>query len=66
MGWTEFIIGALVLVSPWALGLGDAVIVWTNGALGAILILVSAWRMFVAKRGTDGRDARKQNGAGNA
>ena len=47
MALLQLVIGVLVLVSPWVLGMGEAVITWTNGALGVLLILAALWQIVV-------------------
>jgi hypothetical protein len=46
--WSEFIIGVLLLISPWVLGFSDISIAkWCNVLMGVILILINAWAIFV-------------------
>jgi hypothetical protein len=45
--WTELTIGALLLVSPWALGFSDISLAkWCNVLFGLLLIMINAWIIF--------------------
>lgn len=45
--WTEFVIGIIMIISPWILGFSDiSVAKWCNVLLGIALVLVSAWSLF--------------------
>jgi SPW repeat len=47
MSWLQLAVGVLILISPWVLGMQGTVIVWTNAALGSLLVLMSVWGIFV-------------------
>ena len=59
MSWLHLAIGVLVLISPWVFGMEGTVIMWTNAALGTVLILMSAWHVFVDRSGVQ-NDRRDQ------
>jgi hypothetical protein len=45
--WTEFTIGALLLISPWTLGFSDISLAkWCNVLFGLLLIMINAWIIF--------------------
>lgn len=45
--WTQFIIGTLLLISPWVLGFSDITLAkWCNVLFGLILMIMSAWVVF--------------------
>jgi hypothetical protein len=45
--WTEFIIGIIMIVSPWILGFSDITLArWCNVSIGIVLVLISAWAIF--------------------
>jgi hypothetical protein len=45
--WTEFVIGIILIVSPWVLGFSDiSVARWCNVFIGLALVLISAWELF--------------------
>jgi hypothetical protein len=45
--WTEVIVGAFVLISPWLLGFSDITLArWGNVVCGLTLILVGIWAIY--------------------
>lgn len=45
--WTELIIGAIMIVSPWVFGFADlSVAKWCDVLLGLALVVVNAWTLF--------------------
>jgi len=45
--WTEFVIGIIMIISPWIFGFSDiSVAKWCNILLGLALVLVNAWTIF--------------------
>ena len=45
--WTELIVGAFVLISPWLLGFSDITLArWGNVVCGLILILLNVWAIY--------------------
>jgi hypothetical protein len=45
--WTQLIIGAWVLVSPWLLGFSSiSIMKWSNMLCGLALILINVWLMY--------------------
>jgi len=45
--WTKFIIGIIMIPSPWVLGFSDISLAkWCNVLVGLVLILVSVWAIF--------------------
>ena len=49
MSWVHITIGVLVIVSPWVFGTGNMAIVWTNSALGIVLVLMGIWKIMTHK-----------------
>jgi SPW repeat-containing protein len=45
--WTEFVIGIILIISPWILGFSDiSVAKWCNVLIGLALALISVWEIF--------------------
>jgi hypothetical protein len=45
--WTEFVIGIIMIISPWILGFSDISLAkWCNVLIGLLLVLVGTWMMF--------------------
>jgi hypothetical protein len=45
--WTEFVIGIILIISPWVFGFSDiSVAKWCNVLLGLLLALIAAWEVF--------------------
>ncbi|HEY5220711.1 MAG TPA: SPW repeat protein [Candidatus Paceibacterota bacterium] len=50
--WTEFVIGIIMIASPWVLGFSDISLAkWCNVLIGLLLILMSAWTRFGGSEG---------------
>jgi hypothetical protein len=45
--WTELVVGAFVLISPWLLGFSDiALAKWGNVLCGLVLVIVNVWAIY--------------------
>jgi hypothetical protein len=45
--WTEFVVGIIMIASPWVLGFSDISLAkWCNVLIGLLLVLMSAWTIF--------------------
>ena len=55
--WTEFGVGAFVLIAPWVFGFADIPLArWTDVLAGLALVLVNLWAIY-------GKDAASPAGA---
>lgn len=44
--WTKFIVGIILIISPWVLGFSDiSVAKWCNVLIGLLLVLVGVWEI---------------------
>ena len=51
--WTEFIIGMVMITSPWILGFSDISLAkWCNVLFGLLLVLMGVWGMFTEPAST--------------
>jgi hypothetical protein len=49
--WTEFVIGIIMILSPWVLGFSEISLArWCNVLIGLVLTLMSAWTLFGTSR----------------
>jgi len=47
--WTEFVIGIILIISPWILGFSDiSVAKWCNVLIGSVVALIATWELFGA------------------
>jgi hypothetical protein len=45
--WAEFVVGVVMISSPWVFGFSDITLAkWCNVLIGLLLILMSAWVIF--------------------
>lgn len=45
--WTEFVIGIMMISTPWILGFSDISLAkWCNVLIGVLLVILSAWAIF--------------------
>ena len=45
--WTEFLVGLIMITSPWILGFSDISLAkWCNVLIGLLLVLMGVWGMF--------------------
>lgn len=45
--WTELVIGALVLISPWILGFAEFTLArWANVLCGTALVVINVWEIY--------------------
>lgn len=45
--WTEFVIGIILIISPWILGFSDiSVAKWCNVLVGLAFVLIATWELF--------------------
>jgi len=52
--WTQLIIGAWILISPWLLGFSSITIMkWSNLLCGLAIVLINAWIIFGTKEPHD-------------
>lgn len=51
--WTEFVLGAWILLSPWLLGFSALTFAkWSNIIAGLVIIIIKVWQMFGEKNKT--------------
>lgn len=45
--WTQFVIGIIMIISPWVLGFSDVSLAkWCNVLIGLVLVIMNAWIIF--------------------
>ncbi len=45
--WTEFVVGIIMIISPWIFGFSDISLAkWCNVLIGLLLVLMGAWMLF--------------------